>query len=70
MAQQKKRREKKRILKIKKKLSILIFIDIDPKTGKIFLFACYFLIQGIKDKKIWMNREREREKPQILNKLL
>ena len=52
MAQQKKRREKKRILKIKKKLSILIFIDIDPKTGKIFLFACYFLIQGIKDKKI------------------
>ena len=50
MAQQKKRREKKRILKIKKKLSILIFIDIDPKTGKIFLFACYFLIQGIKDK--------------------
>lgn len=44
-------REKKNPENKEKKLSILIFIDIDPKTGKIFLFACYFLTERVKNPK-------------------
>lgn len=49
---------------MKEKLSILIFIDIDPKTGKIYLFACYFSIQGIKEKKS-MNRGKTRHRKNV-----